>query len=245
MPVVIAGRRPDALATTSALIEAAGGQSVSCILDVTDTAHAKQLLETAETAFGAPWAVFANAGRGLDRPAHLTSAAELRELFEVNFFAAHELLTAAAARMVARGQGGHLIGCASCVSKFSPPYHGAYSATKAAQDLFCQAMRLELAPAGVHVSTVHPITTVTDFFDVSAEASGRAGTRSGIDHTPRLFRQTPERVAAAIVKCLQRPVPEVWTSRLVRLSAALRTLRPRLMDRQMRRMLDADRLHSD
>jgi len=238
MPVVLAGRRIEPLNDVCSQLE----QGVAVQLDVTSPDHATELLDAAEQAFGPPWAVLANAGRGLDRTAHVTTTKELQEIFDVNFFATHLLLSEAATRMLERESGGHLLASASCVSKFAPPYHGAYAASKAAQDLFCQAMRLELAPAGVHVSTVHPITTVTEFFDVSAEVSGRSGTRSGIDHTPRFLQQSPERVAAAIVKCLRRPRPEVWTSGLVRLCAAMRMLRPALMDRSMKKMLENDRL---
>ncbi len=239
MPVVLAGRRMEPLQHVCSQLD----RGVAIQTDVTVGDHANELLDAAEEAFGPPWAVLANAGRGLDRTAHATTTEELRELFEVNFFATHLLLSEAAARMIDHGRGGHLLASASCVSKFAPPYHGAYAATKAAQDLFCQAMRLELAPAGIHVSTVHPVTTITDFFDTSAELSGREDGRSGIDHTPRFLQQSPDRVAAAILRCLRRPVPEVWTSRLVRMSAALRALRPTLMDRSMRKMLESDRLN--
>lgn len=242
MPVVIAGRREAPLERTVGTIEQAGGRCLGMPLDVTDPEHATQLLDVATEAFGPPHAVFANAGRGFDRPAHRTDDADLRDIFEVNFFSTCRLLNEAAARMLEAGMGGHLLACSSCVAKFSVPYHGAYSATKGAQDLFCQAMRAELAPAGIHVSTVHPISTSTEFFDVSADLSGRSGAPTGLDQTPRWFRQSPDRVARAIVKCLRRPRPEVWTSRLVRLTTAVRALFPRIMDRQFRRMIDPDRL---
>ncbi len=242
MPVLIAGRRAEPLQRTAASIESTGGTCATLTVDVTDTGHEDELLAAADASIGPPWAVFANAGRGLDRPAHATDDDEMRSLFDVNFFATHRLLRAAAGRLMEQGTGGHLLACASCVSKFSPPYHGAYAATKAAMDLYCQAMRLELAPVGIHVSTIHPITTVTDFFDVSAEISGRPHTQSGIDHTPKFLQQSPERVASAIVRCLRRPTPEVWTSRLVRATAAVRGLFPRVMDRQMRAMLESERL---
>ena len=238
MPVVLAGRRTEPLEATKASIEAAGGCAHIVSTDVTQGNHATEILDAGESVFGPAWAVFANAGRGLDRAGHTTTEEELRSIFEVNFFATHILLTEAAERMLGRREGGHLLACASCVSKFSPPYHGAYAASKAAQDLFCQAMRLELAPFGIFVSTIHPITTTTEFFDVSAQVSGRSTERTSVHLTPKFFRQSPEQVARSIFKCLRKPVPEVWTSTIVRITAAMRTLRPTLMDRQMKRMLD-------
>ncbi len=238
MPVVLAGRRTEPLEATKASIEATGGRAHIVSTDVTQGNHATEILDAGESVFGPAWAVFANAGRGLDRAGHTTTEEELRSIFEVNFFATHILLTEAAERMLGRREGGHLLACASCVSKFSPPYHGAYAASKAAQDLFCQAMRLELAPFGIFVSTIHPITTTTEFFDVSAQVSGRSTERTSVHLTPKFFRQSPEQVARSIFKCLRKPVPEVWTSTIVRITAAMRTLRPTLMDRQMKRMLD-------
>ena len=111
-------------------------------------------------------------GGAFFRSGHGTSDSEMHAIFDVNFYATHALLREAANRMLSRNDGGHLLATSSCVSKFRRPNHGAYAATKAAQDLLCQAMRLELAPAGIHVSTIHPITTTTEFFDVSAKVSG-------------------------------------------------------------------------
>jgi hypothetical protein len=50
------------------------------------------------------------------------------------------------------------------------------------------------------------------------------------EHAPRFFVQPAERVANAVVKCLRRPRPEVWTSLMTRAVAAALTLSPRLGD---------------
>ena len=159
----------------------------------------------------------------------------MQAIFEVNFFATHRLLAEAARRMIDHEQGGHLLACASCLSRFAIPRHGAYAATKASQDMLCQAMRLELKPHGIHVSSVHPITTRTEFFDVAAEHSGTKNYRV-IDDAPKLFVQSGRRVAKAVVRCLRRPRPEVWTSGTVRLATAVRCLFPKLLDGQSRKI---------
>ena len=102
MPVLIAGRRVEPLKETAVQVKAAGGRCEHMQVDVTDPTHAATLLDAAEAAFGFPWAVFANAGRGLDRAGHRTSDAELRDIFEVNFFASCRLLNEAANRMLRR-----------------------------------------------------------------------------------------------------------------------------------------------
>jgi short-subunit dehydrogenase len=94
-------------------------------------------------------------------------------------------------------------------------------------------MRIELAPRKIHVASVHPIGTWTEFSDAAARRSGKgAGEREG--HTPGMFMQPPERVARAVIKCLKRPKPEVWTSFSARMFAGVLTMSPRFADFVMR-----------
>ena len=236
MSVCITGRREAQLEQVKRIIAESGGHALAIPCDVTESGSESRLLDAAESQLGPAWAVFANAGRGLDRTVHGTSQQEMLDIFEVNFFATHLLLAEAARRMIDRSSGGHLLACASCLSRFSIPNHAAYSATKASQDILCQSMRLELKPHGIHVSSVHPITTRTEFFEKSAEYSGNAEHRV-LEETPSIFVQTSERVADAIVRCLRRPRPEVWTSQIVRMTSIARNLFPRILDRRLRSMV--------
>ena len=97
-------------------------------------------------------------------------------------------------------------------------------------------MRLELARYNIEVSSVHPITTMTEFFEVSNQLSGKAGNTSTVpDHASKMFVQTPERVARAIVRCLRKPRPEVWTSHIVRSVAGVMTAFPWFFDLVVRK----------
>ncbi len=236
MRVVLAARRLERLHEVAAGIRAHGGQVHAVALDVTAPDASAQLLDAAERAFGGFDVVFANAGYGMERAHHQTSEAELRQMFEVNFFASLDLVTVAAKRLIAANRRGHLLMNSSCLAKFTIPYYGAYAATKAAQAMMCRAMRFELEPHGIEVSSVHPVTTVTEFFEQSAARSG-LGVRGGDvpDHAPKFFVQPPERVARAVVACLKRPRSEVWTSLLVRLSAGVITAFPWVFDGACRR----------
>ena len=236
MSVCIAGRRQSQLDQVVTSIIDSGGKAMAMACDVTETGSESRLLDTAEAELGPVWAVFANAGRGLDRTVHETTRQEMLDIFEVNFFATHLLMAEAARRMIARGDGGHLLACASCLSRFGIPNHAAYAATKASQDILCQSMRHELKPHGIHVSSVHPITTRTEFFEKSAEHSGHQEHRI-LDETPAMFVQTSERVAEAIVRCLRKPRPEVWTSRIMRMTSIARNLFPRVLDGRLRSMV--------
>ena len=235
MHVVINARRADRLKEVSDLVRQCGRSAEAVVGDVTDAGMSSRLLDAAQARFGRCDVVFANAGYGLERSVVELSDDELRQIFEVNFFAAHDLLQQAARRMVADRRGGHLLMCSSCVGKFTLPYHAAYSATKAAQSHFCRAMRLEMASHGIEVSCVHPITTSTEFWGAMADQSGQAGRSPALlRSTPRPFVQSPSKVARAIVKCLRRPRAEVWTSRSIRMAAGLFTMFPSFMDFALR-----------
>lgn len=241
MKVVLGARRADRLEAVAERVREAGGEAVIVVGDVADPANVDALLDEAERSFGGFDAVFANAGYGTEAPFTAMTDADLRTMFEVNFFASLALCRSAAHRWLATGRGGHLLICSSCLAKFTLPYYGVYAATKSAQAMVARSMRHELAPHGIEVSSVHPVTTRTEFFEVSAARSGiEAGGASIPDHAPRGFVQTPERVARAIVKCLRSPRSEVWTSLIVRFASALFTLFPWLQDLVMRRQASRD-----
>lgn len=231
MPVALAARREDRLRDAVSRIAAEGGRAIAVGADVTSPDDCRRLLQRAADAFGPVYAVFANAGYGLEKPLAATTDAEMRAIFETNFFGTLNTIAPAIEPMVRAGAG-HILICSSCVSKIGVPLLSAYTATKAAQDHIGRALRIELGGTGVHVSTVHPIRTDTEFFDRSAARSGRDHTPAV--HVPAAFRQTPERVADAIVRCLKRPRPEVWTSASVRFAFAFLNAFPRLADTVLR-----------
>jgi short-subunit dehydrogenase len=231
MNVVLNARRADKLGAVADSVQQAGVEAESVVGDVTDAGISQRMLEAAHDRFGRFDAVFANAGYGFDLAAHKVSDEKLREIFDVNFFAAMDLLNAAVSRLLTEGRPGHLLMCSSCLGRFTLPGHSAYSATKAAQAHLCTAMRIELRPHDIYVSSVHPITTITEFFEVSSRLSGKDPDGKSVpEHAPRLFVQPAARVANAVVRCLRRPRPEVWTSFTTRAVAALMTLSPRFGD---------------
>ncbi|MGE0481016.1 MAG: SDR family NAD(P)-dependent oxidoreductase [Phycisphaerae bacterium] len=232
MHVVLTARRRDRLDALAGQVRALGREAEVLAGDAADPDLAERLLDAAERRFRRFDVVFANAGYGIRRAAHETSMPELRAIFEVNFFAACDLLRLAARRLLAAKRTGHLLMCSSCVAKFTLPECSAYSATKAAQNHVCRAMRMELRRFGIEVSSVLPVRTATEFFEAAAERSGLA--RPAAVSGP--MTQSADVVARAVVRCLRRPVPEVWTSFSARFGASLMTLFPRFMDFVARRV---------
>lgn len=233
MPVVLTGRRPERLRNAEAEICDAGGKAFVVPGDVTDPEECKLAVESCVAEFGSVYAVFANAGYGIEAPMHEMPEDDLRDIFEVNFFGSMNIIYAALPHLL-RQRSGHILFCSSCLAKFTIPNYGAYSATKAAQHHVGRAMRLELAPFGIHVSTVHPIGTKTDFF---SHITARNGGPEIVKHSPDFLLQEPATVARAVVRCLRSPRPEVWTSVLVRYGMAFGGLFPRFSDLFVRRMV--------
>ncbi len=236
MPVVVSARRVHLLEKLVEEIRAAGGRATAIEVDVRDRDQCRRLIETAVTEYGSIYAVFANAGYGAEACIHEMSDEEMRDIWETNFFGTLNTIQPAIAEMLkapAPPDGalrGHVLICTSCVARFTLPRLSAYTATKAAQAHIGTAMRAELRPHSIYVTTVHPIGTRTEFSDHLR--------RKGVDvdkahRTPRLFVQPPEAVSSRIVGCLRRPCPEVWTGPkgwLTRFAASLFTLSPRLND---------------
>jgi short-subunit dehydrogenase len=224
-PVLVA-RRAERLEAIAEQIASAGGQAIAAPADVSDPEQVREAVERGCERFGQIDAVVAAAGYGFSG---ITTAVDIethRQLFETNYFGSLHVATAVEP-MMRRAGAGHLIFVSSIAGKTALPYYGPYAASKAAQSALARSMRLELAPAGIDVSVVYPIGTRTEFFEVSAALSGQA---DPVGNTPAFMEQSPRRVARSILRCLRRPRPEVWPSRVGHLLATLWTMGPRFCD---------------
>ncbi len=239
MPVALAARRLDKLEQVVAEIRALNGRAIAVEADVTKPDHCARLIERTIAEFGPIYSVFANAGYGFEKSFTDATENELREIFETNFWGTLNTIRPALAAMRGTSSAsgnhaspktttGHVLICTSSISKIGIPYLGAYSATKAAQDHLGRALRHELYGTGIRVSTVHPIGTRTELWDVLEQRSG--GKAKFSSRTPKSFMQPPERVANAIVKCLKKPRGEVWTSLPTRLALGLSVIFPGITD---------------
>ena len=224
MKVALMARREDKL---QAIAEKIGADRCCVIVGSVDSDEdCERAIEESQTKLGPLYAVLANAGYGQEIACHQMSIEDIRAMFETNFYGSLRLVLPAIEQFKERKQG-HVLMVASCLSKIGLPYYGAYCASKAAQDYFCRGMRLELKGQGIHVSSVHPVGTKTEFFDEAAKRSGGSLKRAG---SSERFMQTPDRVANAIVRCLKKPKGEVWTSLPVRLALSATVAMPSLTD---------------
>ena len=219
MRCVVNARRKDRL---TQLANELGDNCLPVVGDVTENGFNQHLLDES----GDVYAVFLNAGHGLNQAMVNCDMEQCRKLFELNVFSAIELASLAAKRMI-KNKDGHILFCTSCLSKFSTPQHGVYSASKSALEAMAKSMRMELKKDSIHVSTVHPIGTKTEFFEVSAHRSGKEKSTFS-SQSPAWLMQTPELVADKIIRCLHKPKPEIWTSLPMRLLSTTFSAFPRV-----------------
>jgi len=225
--VALGARRLPLLEATAGHIRAAGGRAVVVQTDVVRESDVRDLVAAAVGEFGRLDIMICNAGFGYYAPIDETPAEVMRRLMDVNFMGT--FYGAAAALPVFRRQNaGHLIFVSSIVGRRGIPQMGAYTATKAAQAGLAEALRSEFAGTPIHVTTVYPVSTPTEFIDAMARDYGHR--ISGLGP-----KQTADDVARAIVGCIQRPRPEVYPHRISRGLAILNALAPAFTDRFVRK----------
>lgn len=190
-----------------------------------DLAEAKTIAACAEAVLdktgGTLDALFNNAAYGQPGALEDVSVDALRAQFEVNVFGTHDLCRRLIPAMLSQGHG-RIVQCSSVLGLIAAPYRGAYCASKFALEALSDVMRLELAGAGIHVSTIEPGPINTRFIDSSIAAAHRwidiDGSRHHARYTAMLealakggkqtFKLEPEAVAAKLVHAVEHPRPK-------------------------------------
>jgi NAD(P)-dependent dehydrogenase (short-subunit alcohol dehydrogenase family) len=142
-------------------------------LDVTNSAEIKSVVQQARTRFGGIDVLVNNAGYGYRAAVEEADDADIRELFDTNFFGAVSMIKAVLPAMRAKGAGS-ILNISSIGARISPPGSGYYSATKAALEGLSGSLRNELRPLGISVTVVEPGAFRTDFAGRSLTQSAAA-----------------------------------------------------------------------
>ncbi|MBZ0273376.1 SDR family oxidoreductase [bacterium] len=119
---------------------------------------------------GDPNVLVNNAGFGARSAIEETPPATIREMFEVNTFAAIALVQAFCPAMRAAGEG-LIVNVSSVTGVLSSPFGGIYAATKHAMEAWSDALRMELSPFGVRVVLIEPGPVATRFFKTARHHS--------------------------------------------------------------------------
>ncbi len=154
--VVVNGRADRAAVDdVVARIEAAGGQAIGCLSDVSDEAQTRAMVAAAVAAFGGIDIVVSNAGLRRQTPFLEMSLAEWREILSVALDGAFILCRTAVPHMLGRG-GGAIVALSGISTHIGTPNRCHVSASKAGLEGLMRALAMELAPHGITCNTVAP-----------------------------------------------------------------------------------------
>jgi NAD(P)-dependent dehydrogenase (short-subunit alcohol dehydrogenase family) len=184
-------------------------------LDVTDPAQVAAAIRDAQARFDAIDVLVNNAGYGYRGAVEEADDADIRQLFETNFFGLVAMIRGVLPGMRARRRG-HIVNISSVAGRMAQPGSGYYAATKFAVGGLSDALRKEVAPLGIRVTVVEPGGFRTDFAgrslkqsrrtidDYASTAGARRKENSSTDgHQPG----DPARAAQAIIQAVQADTP--------------------------------------
>jgi 3-oxoacyl-[acyl-carrier protein] reductase len=164
--------------------------------DVTDERSVAALTDRVVADHGAIDVLVANAGTSRDATISRLSVADWNATVATNLTGVF-LCTRAVIRPMAANGGGRIITVSSCVATRAAVGTAAYSASKAAVEMFTRTAATELAPKGITVNCLAP-----GYIDEGMGASLAADEKAWQAYRPRLLAGRlgrPDEVAAAAV----------------------------------------------
>lgn len=150
--VVVTARRADAV---RGFAEEFGELALPVALDVTDRDQIAAAVAAADAAFGGIDVLVNNAGHGYLSAVEEGEDAEVRKLFDVNYFGAVDMIKAVLPGMRARGFG-HIVNISSMTGLVANPPNAYYSSTKFALEAVTEALAAEVRPLGIKVTAIEP-----------------------------------------------------------------------------------------
>lgn len=161
--------------------------------DVVDVTATRGAIESIAEKLAVPDIVFNNAGiQGAFAPTHRYPLDDARRVIDVNVIGAINVMSSAAAVMVADGVGGAMVNMSSMAGVSGAPNMVAYSTSKAAIIGMTKSAAKDLAPHGIRVNSVAPAFIGPGaMWDRQVELQAAAGTQ--------YFPSDPEEVADVMV----------------------------------------------
>ena len=204
------------------------GAHFALTCDVALPASIGVAIETFAVATGGLDLLVANAGIAYYEPIAVQALDKIENMTYVNWLGTVYTVKAALPYLLDDG-GGHIVVMSSGAGLRGFPGAAAYSATKAAQRMFAEALRHELAGTGVSVTTVFPGEIRTSLHD-------HEGTRM-----PEWYRGGPnaasaDALATRILKAVERDSRHLHYRPAVKGMGILHGLSPGTADRVLRRL---------
>jgi NAD(P)-dependent dehydrogenase (short-subunit alcohol dehydrogenase family) len=189
-----------------------------------------------------------NAGIAIAGPLEFLPIRELRRQLEVNVIG--QIAVTQAALPLLREARGRIVNIGSISGRSALPMTGAYAASKFALEALTDSLRVELMPAGIHVSIIEPGVIATPIWETALHAGDtilQEMPASGLAYYGRIIEaararaahgvhgRPPHTVADAVVHALTASKPK--TRYLVGRDARARVWFQRLPDRLRDRLI--------
>lgn len=195
------GARVVLVARRKARIEALAhslGNALAVECDVTQSDQINQAISAALGHFGRIDVLINNAGQGLHAAIEDIDADDFRALLDLNLVAPLAMMQAVIPCMRKQGAGS-IINVSSGATLATYPGSAAYTSAKAGLNMLSAVARLELAPAGITVSTFYPFMTATEFYQAVKAGQDQAIKQ---EHQSTAFMHSPEQVAGMILRLI-------------------------------------------
>jgi NAD(P)-dependent dehydrogenase (short-subunit alcohol dehydrogenase family) len=211
---VLADLNEDAMASVASDLRARGADVLTVPTDVTSVDSVRALADAAERRFGAVHVVCNNAGVATFGEIASSTHADWQYTMNVNFWGVVHGVETFVPRLVARGQGGHVVNTASMAGLVGMRWLGIYCASKFAVVGLTEALHRELVEHGIGVSVLCPMIVQTNINENSVRnrpaALRNPGEEAAVD--PILPDNAamvgsviaPDEVARRVVRALDR-----------------------------------------
>ena len=184
MKVVIADIEQRALARAAASFAPSNAEVIALPVDVTDRDAMAGAADEAERAFGKVHVVCNNAGVGLTGPLAEMTYADWDWVVGVNLHGVINGVQTFVQRIMAHGEGGHIVNTSSLAGQVAVPGLGVYNTTKFAVVGLSETMRAELAPHDIGVSVLCPGFVDTNIFTSERNRPAALGSQPNVDPQP-------------------------------------------------------------
>lgn len=200
------------LADVADLKEHFGDAVLPLALDVTDANQVRNAVQQAHAHFGKLDVVINNAGYSLVGTVEEAAEADVRALFDANYFGTLRVIQAALPLMRQQGSG-HILGVSSSLGIVPMPLIGFYCSSKAAIESLHESLAIEVKSFGINVTLLEPGAYATDFGS-SSSLKIVPGIDAYADLRKRVFgslsgeeRGDPQATAEAIFKIVDAEEP--------------------------------------
>ncbi|PSN14552.1 ketoacyl reductase [filamentous cyanobacterium CCT1] len=207
-----------------------GGEVLALTCDVTNQAQVEQMVQQVRERLGAIDILINNAGTDIVGPVENMALQDYNDLMQLHFWAPLYATYAVLPQMRER-RAGRIVNISSVGGKVVSPHMVAYCASKFALTGLSAGLRIELARAGITVTTVCPGLIYTGVNDHALFKGQRRKeyTWFSISESLPLLSASPEKVAREAIAGLRRGAAEVVVPLPILLMARFYGLFPGLM----------------